>query len=210
MKKHRILISAAMVLCAILLMVIAVYAQSDKDDYENSTDKNVSVNADTDTAPVAPQNAEMNSQLANTEETANDILPDDGVQRVMTEEMKAAIYNKHKYYVKEYDPNEYFCVSTASFYEASYYANDMVNGYTLCHYSDEWSEACIVEYVKDGYYFTTGDAGYFSELKLYLYKDCEFIPIEEAFDTGLVTAAEIHAIVSRDKNYEVGTEPPID
>jgi len=133
--------------------------------------------------------------------------PSDGVQREFTEEMKAVVYNMVKGGREEYDPDDEYCVRFISFYKFSYYANDMLNGYTLCHMLSEPSEEYIVEYEKDGYFFTRESGGDPSPLMLYLYKDGDFTPIEDALDSGLVSAADVHRIVASDANYCVKVEP---
>ena len=190
MKRKIIALTALILTLAIALIACAVSAESDGVDVELS-------NADEETlADVSEQQVEEPEPELETDE----------VQRVMTEEMKKAVYYMIPHGTRPYDPGDEVCKSMMSFYESGYYANHVVNGYTLCSFRGEWVSPCIVEYEKDGYCFTSGNFKDPSPLGLYLYKDGEFTTIEEAFKQGLVTPAEIHAIVAADIMYDVGVE----
>ena len=128
------------------------------------------------------------------------------VQREMTEEMKAALYRMKYRESREYDPNNENCVNFMSYYQASYYANHNINGYTLCHCTSDEVAQGFTERKIDGYYFMTPWTGSPSPLMLYLYKDGEFTTIETALKTDLINASDLYEILSSDPKYGVKAE----
>ena len=123
------------------------------------------------------------------------------VQRELTEDMIKEIWRISGF--SDYDPNHPGHVLLMSELKSNYYANHSISGYTLCHFDYGQSNAEEFEYLKDGYFFTTGSNGHPSHLSLYLYKDGKFITIEDALDSGLANAADLYEILSSDPKYGV-------
>ena len=123
------------------------------------------------------------------------------VQRELTEDMIKEIWRISGF--SDYDPNHPGHVLLMSELKSNYYANHSISGYTLCHFDCGYSYDVEFEYLKDGYFFTTGNNGHPSHLSLYLYKDGKFITIEDALDSGLANAADLYEILSSDPNYGV-------
>lgn len=127
------------------------------------------------------------------------------VQRELTEDMIKEIWRISDF--SDYNPkiasHEVAMISIKS----NYYANHSISGYTLCHFDCGYSYDVEFEYLKDGYFFTTGNNGHPSHLSLYLYKDGKFITIEDALESDLIKAAELHDIIESDPNYGVYPHP---
>lgn len=152
-------------------------------------------------AKLVAQN-EINARQDISEEYSK---PSDGVQREFAEEMKIAAF-KFIFRGEEYDESNENHVERVSYFEKNYYANDLVNGYTFCCIPNEYVDCVIVESRFGNYIFKRNYVGSPSELMLYLYKDGEFITIENAIKSGIVTPKQIFDIVSKDSNYGVEAE----
>ena len=185
----------------ILAFTFSLYACTEGVKTDNSVVENVEITESVDSSAEESETEESAEPTVSEDVSTDD--EDNYVQREMTEEMKAALYRMKYRGSREYDPNNENCVNFMSYYQASYYANHNINGYTLCHCTSDQVADGFTERKIDGYYFMTPWTGSPSPLMLYLYKDGEFTTIETALKTDLINASDLYEILSSDPNYGV-------
>ena len=183
----------------ILAFTVSLYACTEGVKTDNSVVENVEITESVDSSAEESETEESAEPTVSEDVSTDD--EDNYVQRGLTEDMIKEIWRISDF--SDYNPkiasHEVAMISIKS----NYYANHSISGYTLCHFDCGFSNDKEFEYLKDGYFFTTGNDAHPSHLSLYLYKDGKFITIEDALDSGLANAADLYEILSSDPNYGV-------
>lgn len=134
------------------------------------------------------------------------------IEYAPTDEMLVSVYEY--IYEESYDPEDNLCkekMTGIPIYDqdsialsgpaGTFYAPCKLNGFLFCYFTKNWVAEAITEYPIDEYVFYYCNVGSPSCLNLYLYKDGDFIMIEEAWEKELVTPKQVCDILDSDEVF---------